>query len=115
MRILALDTSTRAGGVAFVEDDRIIEERPGDASQSYGQRLPREIVALLDRHRLRTADVDLFAVAAGPGSFTGLRIGIATTQGFAFVHGRRMAAVSALDVLAQVASAGVPAGSLVAA
>ena len=62
-----------------------------------------------------TADVDLFAVASGPGSFTGLRIGIATMQGFAFVHRRQIAAVSALEALAHVASGDVAAGSLVGA
>jgi tRNA threonylcarbamoyladenosine biosynthesis protein TsaB len=115
MRVLALDTSTRAGGVALVEDDRLVDERRGDPERTHGERLPCEILALLDGAGLTTADVDLFAVASGPGSFTGLRIGIATMQGLAFVHRRQIAAVSALEALAQLASSDVTVGSLVAA
>jgi tRNA threonylcarbamoyladenosine biosynthesis protein TsaB len=115
MRVLALDTSTRGGGVALVEDDLVVDERRGDAARTHGERLPGEILALLDAHGLSTAEVELFAVASGPGSFTGLRIGIATMQGFAFVHRRPIAAVSALEALAHLASRDVTAGSLVGA
>ena len=76
-------------------------------ARTHGERLPREILALLDGIGLTTADIDLFAVASGPGSFTGLRIGIATLQGLAFVHRRQIAAVSALEALAQLASSDV--------
>ena len=116
MRILALDTTTRAGSVALVEDDRVIEERSGDPARTHAERLPREIHALLDDGGLSSADVDLFAVASGPGSFTGLRIGIATMQGLAFVHRRRIVPISALEALAWIASgSAVGEGSLVAA
>jgi tRNA threonylcarbamoyladenosine biosynthesis protein TsaB len=115
MRVLALDTSTRAGGVALVEDGRVVDARPGDGARPPGERLPGEILALLEARGWATADVDLFAVASGPGSFTGLRVGIATMQGLAFVHRRRIAAVSALEALAQLASTDVTAGALVSA
>src|SRR5215475_6610410 len=78
MRVLALDSTTRAGSVALVEDDRVVEERRGDAGRTHAERLPMELVALADAHHVALADVDLYAVASGPGSFTGLRIGIAT-------------------------------------
>ena len=103
MRILSLDTTTRDGSAAIVEDDRVVELRQGDASRSHAERLPLELIALLEAHRLTFADVDVFAVASGPGSFTGLRIGIATIQGLAFTCGRRVVAVSALDALAHQA------------
>ena len=90
MRVIALDSTTRAGSVALVEDDCVIDERAGDASRPHAERLPGEIVDLAAAHGVALADVDLFAVASGPGSFTGLRIGIATMQGLAFVHGRRL-------------------------
>jgi tRNA threonylcarbamoyladenosine biosynthesis protein TsaB len=116
MRVLALDTTTRAGSVALVEDDRVIEERAGDPAPTHAERLPREIHELLDDRGLRSADVDLFAVASGPGSFTGLRIGIATMQGLAFVHRRRIVPISALEILAWIASGSAAGkGSLVAA
>jgi tRNA threonylcarbamoyladenosine biosynthesis protein TsaB len=103
MRVLALDTTTRAGSVALVDGDRVIAERRGDPSRTHAERLPREILSLLADHGRQSSDIDLFAVASGPGSFTGLRVGIATIQGLAFVHGRRIAAVSALDAFAQSA------------
>ena len=113
MRVLALDTTTRAGSVALVEDDRVIAERRGDPSRTHAERLPREILALLADHGRQSNDIDLFAVASGPGSFTGLRVGIATMQGLAFVHRRRIAAVSALDALAQSAGRDLYAGAAI--
>jgi tRNA threonylcarbamoyladenosine biosynthesis protein TsaB len=115
MKVLALDTTTHAGSVALIVDDRIIEERAGDASRSHAERLPAEIVALAAAHDLAIGDVDLFAVASGPGSFTGLRIGIATMQGLAFVHHRPLAGIPALEALAVLGSQGLADGGIVAA
>ena len=115
MRVLALDTTTRAGSVALVDDNVIVEERPGDPSRTHAERLPAELLALPEAHGIALSAIDLFAVAAGPGSFTGLRIGLATMQGLAFVTGRRIAGISALDALAQLASQALTAGTLVAA
>jgi len=114
MRVLALDSTTRAGSVALVEDDRIVEERSGDRSRTHAERLPMELLALVDAHELALGDVDLYAVASGPGSFTGLRIGIATVQGLALVHGRRIVAVPALEALALAASVAAAPGTLIA-
>src|SRR5438067_13667736 len=110
MRVLALDTTTRAGSVALIEDDLVVDERAGDASRTHGERLPAELAQL----GAPWASIDVFAVASGPGSFTGLRIGIATMQGLALVTGRRVVGVSALEALAQVASADLSPGALVA-
>jgi tRNA threonylcarbamoyladenosine biosynthesis protein TsaB len=114
MRVLALDTTTRTGSVAVVEDDRVIDERAGDQAHTHAERLPGEILAIAAANQTPLDSVDLFAVASGPGSFTGLRIGIATVQGFAFVQGRSMVGVSALDALAHCASLGLSAGAHVA-
>lgn len=115
MRALALDTTTRAGSVALVEDDVVVEERSGDASRTHGERLPDELVAVAAAHRLAVSSMDIFAVASGPGSFTGLRIGIATIQGLAFVTGRHAVGVSALKALGFLAADDVAAGGIVAA
>jgi tRNA threonylcarbamoyladenosine biosynthesis protein TsaB len=115
MRVLALDTTTRSGSVALVDEERIVEEQAGDATRTHAERLPRELLDLLDAAGATLASIDLFAVAAGPGSFTGLRIGIAAMQGLAVVTGRRIVAVSALEALAHAASEGRAAGTLVAA
>src|SRR5580765_2703510 len=115
MRVLALDTTTRAGSVAIVDGDRVIDERGGDASRGHAARLPGEILAIAAATQTPLASIDLFAVASGPGSFTGLRIGIATVQGVAFVQGRGMVGISALEALAHCASVGLSAGAHVAA
>jgi tRNA threonylcarbamoyladenosine biosynthesis protein TsaB len=111
MRVMALDTTTRAGSVALVDDGRIVDERVGDASRTHGERLPGELDAL----GVEWSSVDVFAVAAGPGSFTGLRIGIATIQGLALVNQRPVAGVSALEALAQLASRDLAEGDTIAA
>ena len=115
MRVLALDTTTRAGSVAVVDDGRVLVETAGDAARSHAERLPAELLQALAAAGMTTADVDLFAVASGPGSFTGLRIGIATMQGLAFVHRRRIAPISALRALAEAAAAQAQPGTRVGA
>lgn len=115
MRVLALDTTTRAGSVAVLEDGRVLAEHAGDPSRTHAERLPRELLDVLSVAGCTTRDIDLFAVASGPGSFTGLRIGIATIQGLAFVHGRTVAAVSVLRALAEAGATGLPAGAVVGA
>ena len=115
MRVLALDTTTSAGSVALVEDDWLVAERLGDSSRPHAERLPGDLVRVLDTAHVHSSGVDIFAVAAGPGSFTGIRIGIATMQGLAFVNRRPVVAVSSLEALAQIGSQDLQSGSLVAA
>jgi tRNA threonylcarbamoyladenosine biosynthesis protein TsaB len=114
MRVLALDTTTRSGSAALVEDDRIVDERSGDGARTHALRMPAELVDLAAANHWPLPQLDLFAVASGPGSFTGLRIGIATIQGMAFVHGRRVVAVPALEAMAYAASRALPADALIA-
>jgi len=109
MRVLALDTTSRAGSVALVENDRVVDERAGDGSRTHGERLPAELAAL----GAPWPTIDVFAVASGPGSFTGLRIGISTMQGLALVTGRSVLGISALEALAQLAGAGLAPGARV--
>jgi tRNA threonylcarbamoyladenosine biosynthesis protein TsaB len=108
MVLLALDTTTPAGSVALWRDG-LVEEQPGDAARSHAERLPGDLAALLARHGLTTDDVDRYAVAAGPGSFTGLRVGIATVQGLALVGGRPVHAIGTLELLAHEAARGADA------
>jgi tRNA threonylcarbamoyladenosine biosynthesis protein TsaB len=112
MHVLALDTTTRDGSVAIVDEIRVLDERRGDASRGHAERLPYELTVLAADQGLPLSTVDLFAVASGPGSFTGLRIGIATVQGLAKATGRRVVAVSALEALAQSVGDAAP-GTLV--
>jgi len=102
MLVLALDTTTRQGSVALARDSAIIAAYAGDATVTHGERLPGDLLRLLEAHSLRIADVDVFAVASGPGSFTGLRIGIATMQGLALANGKSLVGISALDAWNEV-------------
>ena len=100
MLILALDTTTRGGSIAVTDDDRVLALLPGDESRTHGERLPAEIAAALDRAGVSREQLDLLAVASGPGGFTGLRIGLAAIQGLAMTLNTPVAGVSALDALA---------------
>jgi tRNA threonylcarbamoyladenosine biosynthesis protein TsaB len=106
--ILALDTTTRAGSVAVMDDDRLLALLPGDESRTHGERLPAEIACALELAAIGKERIDLLAVATGPGAFTGLRIGLAAIQGLAMALGKSVVGVSALDALAaQVTDAGI--------
>jgi tRNA threonylcarbamoyladenosine biosynthesis protein TsaB len=99
MVVLALDTTTRAGSCALAREGVVTIERSSE-TQEHASRLPRDLMTLLDEAAVALADVDVFAVATGPGSFTGLRIGIATMQGLAFAHAKPLIGVSSFDALA---------------
>jgi len=106
MVILALDTTTSAGSCALLRDGRAVREQGSDASRSQAERLPGELVALLEQEAVPLHQIDAFVVGIGPGSFTGLRVGIATMQGLALALNRPLVGVSALDALAMMASGG---------
>jgi tRNA threonylcarbamoyladenosine biosynthesis protein TsaB len=103
MLVLALDTTTRPGSIALARDGSIVSLYEGDANTTHGERLPGDLLRVLGAHALRVADVDIFAVASGPGSFTGLRIGIATMQGLALANDKSLVGISALDALNELA------------
>lgn len=103
MIILSLDTTTRAGSAAVIRDGEILRELTGNPERSHGERLPGDLMHLLDAAGVAVEAVDLFAVAAGPGSFTGLRVGIATIQGLAMAAGRPVVPISVLEALADAA------------
>ena len=104
MMVLALDTTTRSGSSALVHDGTVLGERVSDPSVAPASRLPGELMLLLELAGLGPGAIDLFAVATGPGSFTGLRVGIATMQGLAFAAGKPLIGVSGFDALAEIAN-----------
>ena len=111
MLTLAVDTTTNRGSFALARNRRVIEETSGDPGLTHGERLPGVLCTLLARQGMTTADVDRYAVALGPGSFTGLRVGIATVQGLALAHGRPVVGIPVLDILVDVAAQGAGNGS----
>jgi tRNA threonylcarbamoyladenosine biosynthesis protein TsaB len=105
MLVLALDTTTRAGSCALARDGVLVAERVSDSAE-HASRLPADLMTLLDQASIGLREIDLFAVATGPGSFTGLRIGIATMQGLAFAGGKPLIGVPTFDALARQAGDG---------
>jgi tRNA threonylcarbamoyladenosine biosynthesis protein TsaB len=98
--VLALDTTSRSGSAAVVQDGELLGEILGDGSRSHSERLPGDLMRVLEMASVPVEAIDLLAVAAGPGSFTGLRVGIAAMQGVAMALDRRIVPISALEALA---------------
>jgi tRNA threonylcarbamoyladenosine biosynthesis protein TsaB len=103
MLVLALDTTTASGSCAIARDGVVLVEHASASPDARAERLPGELMTLLDHAGIRVGEIDLFVVATGPGSFTGLRIGIATMQGLAFAEKRPLIGVSGFDALARAA------------
>jgi tRNA threonylcarbamoyladenosine biosynthesis protein TsaB len=99
VRILAVDTSGRFGSVAFVENGAVVEAVYGPELRHAETLLP-ELEKLLASVSVEPNAVELFAVGLGPGSFTGLRVGLATVKGLALANGAPIAGVSSLAAMA---------------
>jgi len=112
MRILAVDTTTPSGSVAVLEDDCLLAEIAVESRSTHSTRLLAAINLLLSSLHLDIREMDGYAVTPGPGSFTGIRIGLSTVKSFAFASGKPIAPVSSLHALAWKIRE--PAGRLVA-
>lgn len=100
--VLAIDTTGEFGSLALARGQSVIEEVLMHSPDGYGHVLFERIDALLKTHHLTSASVDLFAAAAGPGSFTGVRVGLTAAKGLAAAHGKPAAGVSNLRALASL-------------
>jgi tRNA threonylcarbamoyladenosine biosynthesis protein TsaB len=100
MRVLGIDTSTMTAAVGLVQDDELLVEVKFDVKVTYSEVLMPAIDMALKTVGLGPGDLDGFAVSIGPGSFTGLRIGLSTVKGLCFAAGKPLAAVPSLDALA---------------
>ena len=99
MNILALDTSTSLASVAITSSETVIAECTFTCNRSLSARLVPEIEHLLGLAALAIGDIDLFAASIGPGSFTGVRCGVATVQGLALATGKPCVGISSLSML----------------
>jgi len=101
--LLAVETATRVMSVALLEGERLVAEITSDDGRVHSERLLPAIDRLLALANVRLDDVTAFAVSIGPGSFTGLRIGLATVKAFAFDERRPVAGVPTLAALCAAA------------
>lgn len=104
--ILAIETATRAGSVAIARGENILASRSGDASSSHSQDLIENLDAVLKEAGVELSTIDLLAAAIGPGSFTGIRIGLATVKSLAVSLDRRCVGVSTLAAVSHAAGVG---------
>jgi len=100
MLILAVDTTTLSGSVALLNRTILLSEVGIDSSVTYSERLLPAIHFLLESQGLKIQDVNAFALAVGPGSFTGIRIGISTIKSFAYASKKPVAPISTLQAMA---------------
>ncbi len=105
MKVLSLDTSTMIGGTALIDSEKgilgevrinLIINKP----RTYTENLMPSIDLLLKTAECRIKDIDVFSVIIGPGSFTGLRIGLSTIKGFVFANKKSVIGISSLEALA---------------
>jgi len=102
MKVLAIETATMLGGVAILsEEDGLIGELRVNVRIAHAERLMSAIQWLLNASQLSIKDISAFAVSIGPGSFTGLRIGLSTAKGFSYSTGKPLLPVLTLDAFAR--------------
>ena len=104
MTIFGLDSAGKTAGIAILRDSRLIYECYLATGHTHSETLLYLCKNAFDAAGLSPAEIDVFAAAAGPGSFTGLRIGLAAVKGLAFPHDTPCAAVSTLEALAYSAA-----------
>ncbi|MCY4187609.1 MAG: tRNA (adenosine(37)-N6)-threonylcarbamoyltransferase complex dimerization subunit type 1 TsaB [Bryobacterales bacterium] len=103
MKLLAVDTARREGSIALLRDGAAVAEVSLGTGPGFGETLFQSIQALLSEHSLALSDLDGYAAATGPGSFTGIRVGLAAAKALAETSGKPIIGVSNLRALASMA------------
>jgi tRNA threonylcarbamoyladenosine biosynthesis protein TsaB len=103
MIVLGIETATAVSTVGVVLDERILGEIAERSSSGHAARLPDLVARVLEQSGVRLREVDGVAISTGPGSFTGLRVGLGFAKGIAFAGGSRVAGISTLEALATAA------------
>lgn len=97
MKILAVDTSSETASVAVMEDEKLVGEYSINHKKTHSQKLMPMIMNIMGNLDLKPEDIDIYAVSSGPGSFTGLRIGVATIKALAYSTKKPVISVPTLD------------------
>jgi tRNA threonylcarbamoyladenosine biosynthesis protein TsaB len=102
MKILSIETSTMLGGVAILDEQAgLIAETKLNVKTTHSERLMTAVDNTLKQSEMGLDEIDVFAVALGPGSFTGLRIGLSTAKGLSYATGKPLVTVPTLDAFAR--------------
>ena len=101
MRILAIDTTAKTASAALLEDERLKMQYTVNTTRTHSENMLPMIEHMLGREQFKVSDIDLFAVSAGPGSFTGVRIGVSLIKGLAHGTGKPCVGVNTLCALAE--------------
>lgn len=101
MKILAIDSTANTSTVAVLDDTRLLSVYTVNIKNTHSETLLPMVKSVLETLRLTVDDIDAFAVSEGPGSFTGVRIGVATVKGLAFGRDKRCVGVSTIEALAR--------------
>ena len=115
MRVLTVDTATRRGMVAAVQDDEVLASAQHDRPMTHAERLFGMIDEVLEGSGWSASQIELIAVGKGPGSFTGVRVGMAAAKGFGFAKGIPMVGVVSLEAMALAArrtASGLPVAAM---
>lgn len=99
MKILALDSTAKTSSVAVLENDELLGLFSANIKNNHSETLLPMVKSLLDSLKLTNEDIDAYAVSEGPGSFTGVRIGVATIKGLAFGRQKPCVGVSTIEAL----------------
>ena len=100
MTILGIDTATRINSVAVVKDSVVLAEITADEGLTHSSRLANHVELVIQKSKTRLKDLSGIAISIGPGSFTGLRVGVSFAKALAFSSGLPIAGISTLDALA---------------
>ncbi len=100
MKVLSLDTSSNLGSLALLENENLLMEISWEEASSHTALLPIQFQEILKQTKTTLEDIDLFAVAKGPGSFTGIRIGMAFMKGLTLLNEKPVFGVSTLEAMA---------------
>ena len=100
MKVIGIDTSTMMGSVGIIDDNRPLGQFSLNIETTHSERLMEAVSGLIESVRITLAQIDCLAISIGPGSFTGLRIGLGTVKGLSMASDKVVVPVSTLEALA---------------
>jgi tRNA threonylcarbamoyladenosine biosynthesis protein TsaB len=100
MKLLAIETATMLGGIAIMDGMTLVAESRINVRVTHSERLMKEVDHALTLAGMEIGDIDVFGISSGPGSFTGLRVGLSTVKGLVYATGKKFVSVPTLEAFA---------------